>query len=272
MMQTKRNRFQLIENAMRSRNYIPQSDIKWAVEYICLQESNQAAEVLQFPTLQAEIAFNFGNRFALSNSSNEVFWYPEYGAINGINTCPVKKYWEAGLISLSVKFKPWGLFQLFGWDARLFSKKVVAAPLYFQNSSFKPLKNYFLNEQKIERKVFALEEFLLKSARVQTVPKDIFSFVDDIEDEESIKVYLKRKRIAHTTFNRQFKKVMGVGIKKFLSIKRIQNTMRDIQKNDLKSLTEIAYHHGFYDQAHFIRSFSTFTGMTPLQFKKRMFP
>lgn len=256
---------------MRSRYYVPQSDIKWAVEYICLQEFNQPAEVLQFPSLQAEITFNLGSRFALSNSANEVFWYPKYGAVNGINTCPVKKHWEADLTSLSVKFKPWGLFQLFGWDARLFSKKVVAAPLHFQNSPFKSLKDSFLNEQKIEKKVFAIEKFLLKSARIQTIPKDIFSFIDEIEEETSIKVYLKRKRIAHTSFNRRFKKVMGIGVKKFLSIKRIQNTMRDIQKNDLKSLTEIAYHHGFYDQAHFIKSFSTFTGMTPLQFKKRMF-
>lgn len=30
-----------------------------------------------------------------------------------------------------------------------------------------------------------------------------------------------------------------------------------------KNLTELAYHHGYYDQSHFINDFKTFTGESP---------
>ncbi len=36
------------------------------------------------------------------------------------------------------------------------------------------------------------------------------------------------------------------------------------------SLTDITYQCGFYDQAHFVRTFKLFTGLTPRQYKKAM--
>jgi AraC-like DNA-binding protein len=60
---------------------------------------------------------------------------------------------------------------------------------------------------------------------------------------------------------KRFRQAVGTSPKKFASIVRFKHV---IQRYDSgRSLTELAYEAGFYDQAHFIKEFKIFTGDTP---------
>lgn len=72
--------------------------------------------------------------------------------------------------------------------------------------------------------------------------------------------------ISQSPFEKRFRKVVGTSPKKFASIIRFNTVLNDL--NNTKSLTEICYENGFFDQAHFIKDFRQFTGHTPEHFKR----
>lgn len=85
---------------------------------------------------------------------------------------------------------------------------------------------------------------------------------------------IKMKALAanlHTSqspLEKRFRKIVGATPKKFASIVRLQTAIH-LHATDARSMTEIGYASGFYDQAHFIKEFSRFTGETPEQFFKK---
>lgn len=76
----------------------------------------------------------------------------------------------------------------------------------------------------------------------------------------------KQLYISKSAFEKRFRKIAGTSPKKFASLVRFKDILANYQP--YKSLTEIAYEAGFYDQSHFIKQFKTYTGETPENFFK----
>ena len=66
-------------------------------------------------------------------------------------------------------------------------------------------------------------------------------------------------------FERKFKEFAGLSPKLFSRIVRFQSTVKEYGKSN-RSLTDIAYDFGYYDQSHFIREFKEFSGYNPKAF------
>lgn len=73
--------------------------------------------------------------------------------------------------------------------------------------------------------------------------------------------------ISQSPLEKRFRKVVGSTPKKFASIVRFNALLETLSK---KSLTEICYEYKFFDQAHFIKDFKQFTGVTPTDFKRTL--
>jgi AraC-like DNA-binding protein len=74
----------------------------------------------------------------------------------------------------------------------------------------------------------------------------------------------ERLHISQSPLEKRFRKAVGASPKKFASIVRLKNVVSQYDPNN--SLTALGYEAGFYDQAHFIKEFKTFTGDTPESF------
>lgn len=61
-----------------------------------------------------------------------------------------------------------------------------------------------------------------------------------------------------------FKKTMGISVKKYAKIIKIQNAIQMIEDGHIQQYNSL----DFYDQAHFIREFKHLTTATPIQFEK----
>jgi AraC-like DNA-binding protein len=85
---------------------------------------------------------------------------------------------------------------------------------------------------------------------------------------ESTKGQIKTQDVASEVclgikqFERIFSKYVGINPKKFVSIVRFQNVIK-LNSKDKRTLSQIALDNGYYDQAHFIHDFRSFTGLTP---------
>jgi AraC-like DNA-binding protein len=70
--------------------------------------------------------------------------------------------------------------------------------------------------------------------------------------------------ISQDPFEKRFRKATGTSPKHFAEIVRLRNVIRNRQQPS--SLTDVALSSGYYDQAHFIKSFKNFTGQQPRLF------
>ncbi len=80
-------------------------------------------------------------------------------------------------------------------------------------------------------------------------------------DELAEQIKVNRRQL-----ERKFSAVIGMSPKQLSKIIRLQAALKMIEKQEFTSLTSLAYENGYFDQAHFIKDFKEFTGMSPKQF------
>jgi AraC-like DNA-binding protein len=122
-----------------------------------------------------------------------------------------------------------------------------------------------------KQRIQAVEKFLLSQLKDIQTDKLIAEAVKLIYHSRGtirIKELNEKLAISQSPFEKRFRKVVGTTPKKFASIVRF-NTVLDNLKGT-KSLTEICYENGFFDQAHFTKEFRQFTGESPENFKRFM--
>lgn len=79
--------------------------------------------------------------------------------------------------------------------------------------------------------------------------------------ELSEKIQVNRRQL-----ERRFSSVIGLSPKQLAKMIRLQTTLKMLENKQVSSLTALAYEGGYFDQAHFIKDFKEFTGMSPKQF------
>lgn len=136
---------------------------------------------------------------------------------------------------------------------------------------FKP-DNDFVLEQIFEENNFAkralkIEQLLLKKLNDQLPSKlkEALYIIDkDFDNTLSIESLAKKLDISTPSLFRLFKNNVGLNPKSYIKTIRFRNILTEIL-NTQQSLTDIAYANRYYDQAHFIHDFKSFTGHSPNQ-------
>lgn len=67
---------------------------------------------------------------------------------------------------------------------------------------------------------------------------------------------------------RKFNNGIGLSPKEFSRIIKFINSLHYLKRQDMLYLSDAAYDCGYYDQAHFIRDFKEYSGLTPTEFLK----
>ena len=83
--------------------------------------------------------------------------------------------------------------------------------------------------------------------------------IEDLPDQ----VFISQRQL-----QREFKDKLGISPKHYLRITRINEVIRLLDDNHAMDLTSVAYHCGYFDQAHFINDFKSITGKNPTIFIK----
>jgi AraC-like DNA-binding protein len=122
-----------------------------------------------------------------------------------------------------------------------------------------------LNEAREDlNKIKVIEGFLI--ARLNSAPADdlvvaALAIIHRSKGIIRIKDLAKQLYTSQSPLEKRFRQVVGASPKKFASIVRFKHSIQIYAH--LKSLTDLSYEAGFYDQAHFIKEFKNFTGDTP---------
>jgi AraC-like DNA-binding protein len=103
----------------------------------------------------------------------------------------------------------------------------------------------------------------------KTIDKVVKSTVETIlnaNGQFSVNEFSQNNNINRRHLTRKFSTAIGLSPKQLAKTIRIQTALKAMLNNEHTSLTDLAYENEYFDQAHFIKEFKEFTGLTPKEF------
>lgn len=132
------------------------------------------------------------------------------------------------------------------------------------------LGNQILNAISTSERIKIIEAFLFKElADKKTIDNIVKSTVDTIFNANgkfSVNEFSERNNINRRQLARKFSSAIGLSPKQLAKTIRIQTILKVLLNEKIKSFTDLAYESEYFDQAHFIKDFKEFTGLTPKEF------
>ena len=149
-----------------------------------------------------------------------------------------------------------------------------------ENTAVSLVKLFSKDKHEIEQKILRadstserinhIEAFLLsRLAYAKNIDRIIKSTIDTIltpNGQLSVAELSKQTNINRRQLERKFSSAIGLSPKQLSKIIRLQTTLKMLINKKFTSLTALAYEGEYYDQAHFIKDFREFTGLTPKEF------
>jgi len=215
-----------------------------------------------------ELVFHFGEPFLTHYPDNTVEKQPTGFAIAQLNKhILIQPRGKIGLIA--VRFHPWGAYHFFDLPIREFSEKPISAKDIWRGHG-SAIEEQILAAQDNEERLNIISGFLIEQLAAHhkrhASVDDVIRLVQQSRGLLSIKELRTKTGFGERTLERAFLSTIGISPKQFSRITRFLNTCRFIKQQTHKSLTQITYECGYYDQAHLIHEFQQFAGITPKEF------
>lgn len=134
----------------------------------------------------------------------------------------------------------------------------------------KELEQNMIQATDAQQRIKIIEEFLLnKLNESKTIENIVQTTVDTListNGSTSINTILKEGLSQRRKLERSFRKQIGISPKQLGKVIRLQAALKMLLNDEKENLTSVAYENEYFDQAHFIKDFKEFTGITPKEF------
>lgn len=239
------------------------------------KKSEVASPEIVLPDGRTELIVHFGDFFSKSdhdpNTGGGRFQRQEMVLMSGQLT---ERIWlqssgEVGVVS--ARFEPAGAARFF----RLPYEKMVDQILDFEKiepSLTATLQEHVSQAKTPKEKMQVLESMLTERLQSQKdSQEDIFvrqacRYIMDSGGEYSVQEIVKLIGYSERQLERKFKKQVGISLKTLSRIARFQKFITLSKSKEYSSLADAAMFCGYYDQSHFIRDFTQFSGVSPLHY------
>jgi AraC-like DNA-binding protein len=174
---------------------------------------------------------------------------------------------ETGIFS--IRFHPDGFTPFVTMPIKNMENRAVPLQELFGKDGLH-LEKEVLNALTSEDRVKIIESFLLKilitPKFIDRITKSSVEIILQLNGQLTIDELSDQLKIHKRQLERKFSSVIGLSPKQLSKIIRIQSTLKMLANKQFTSLTSVAYGGDYYDQAHFIKDFKEFTGMSPKKF------
>ncbi|MBV7331338.1 helix-turn-helix domain-containing protein [Chloroflexi bacterium TSY] len=249
-------------------SYIPQYPLSQFVQClwsVAAQTPYKREKIL--PSLTIELIFNLGSPFKVIDHAD-----PEQYALH-------KDFWIAGLQKdfiinepvaetnvMGVRFKPGGAYPFFDFPISELSNEVVEMDLIWGGFA-NEVREQLLAAQDLATRFNVLEAMLLKRLHsnlygLNTVQAAL-GHLTAVDGAVSIRCISEELGTSQKHLNHQFKKMVGASPKLFHRIVKFNQVLNHVNPVHGLNWTELAHHCGYYDQAHFNKDFTSFSGLNP---------
>jgi AraC-like DNA-binding protein len=252
---------------MNMQRYLPSDVLRPFVKAFLVIECDTERLNLLLPDTSVVMAFRYKGTVAdgqYSQGSNLPF-----AAISGLRKTSRLIHYAKDAATLLVLFQEGGaaaflrepLHELFGQS--------VALDDLMRPHELTSIEERLVEAKTARQRITIVEQFLLSRLAIVGPDKLITQAVGSIKagnGSVSVRALAESLSISQDAFEKRFRRVVGTTPKQFASLVRFRHLLNNQMPG--RSLTELAYESGYYDQAHFIKDFRSFTGQAPHDFFK----
>jgi AraC-like DNA-binding protein len=250
---------------MKFETYIPCDALKPFVKSLIISESTEEKTYKVLPDTYLVIGFQYKGKLTYIDKGNEVLL--SQSGITGLRDSFRIFKNSRGIGTLLVYFNEAGAATFFKEPLHELFRESLSLDNFMLRSELLLLEEQLCEADTDKKRIEVVEQFLI-SKIIYTEPDRLIltalSLIHKSKGNIRIKELMDQLHISQSPLEKRFRKAVGTSPKKFASIVRMKNLLQ--QHNSSNSLTDLGYEAGFYDQAHFIKAFKSFTGDTPENF------
>jgi AraC-like DNA-binding protein len=259
------------ESPMKPQIFEPKSELAEFVKCYWTLESEQENTPLKntiVPDGTMKLIFHYGDTYKHHPNNKESIILPKCFLIGQL-TQPyvVEPLGVTG--SFVVRFHPNGFLPFSTIPIKKMENTAVPLDKLFGKEG-EDIGEKILNAKNTTERINIIEAFLLnRLAGRQTIDKIVKSTVENIfnaNGQFSVTELSLQNNINRRQLTRKFSSAIGLSPKQLSKTIRIQATLKKLLTNEVTKLTDLAYENEYFDQAHFIKDFKQFTGLTPKEF------
>lgn len=216
-----------------------------------------------------EMIFILGDDIKRYTSADEFIIQPREMVIGQI-TEPFYIQPTGYVNTFAVRFYPYGFANFVPTPIRELTNRETPLELLFEKEASKQLEQKIILATDTEERISIVENFFLNrlsdKTTVDSIVKTTIDTIFSTKGASSINAILKDSLSKRRQLEREFKKQIGISPKQLGKVIRLQTALKMLLNQQSETLTSIAYESEYYDQAHFIKDFKEFTGITPKEF------
>ena len=223
--------------------------------------------ICRWPKSRIEVIFNFSDGAPILAKVGDRPGHLSNCFINGFNTAPVQIRLPEHQKFFGVQLQPLAVKKIFRVAACEFSNNVVDMTLL--DPGVNALWHQLAEQTSFEQRVAVFSNWIeVKLPDWHPQETRINNFLSGIDQHDlSVTALANSLYYSPRQLSRKITEATGMNTEEILLYKKYLHAVHLIHHTDL-SLTKIAYQSHFSDQSHFIKSFKTFTNMTPGDYKK----
>ncbi len=172
--------------------------------------------------------------------------------------------------TFAIRFYPYGFANFVTIPIKTLANKETSIEILFEKQTAEKLEQDIIQANNTEQRIKLIEDFLLKKLGEQTtvdnIVKSTIHTLLETKGNTSISAILKEDPAKRRQLERKFVKQIGISPKQLGKVIRLQSALKLLLNKEGENLTNIAYESEYYDQAHFIKDFKEFTGVSPSAF------
>ncbi|HRH69556.1 MAG TPA: helix-turn-helix domain-containing protein [Flavobacteriales bacterium] len=219
------------------------------------------------PVPHAQMVFSFGGASFERVMGGELKPSPDQ-AITGYTTRTIE-YSNPGRFWVCMAgFHPWGLQPFFEKPMRPIIDRNVELDKVFTGTE--ELDRAMRTASDGSARLQCIERFLLSKLRRPALDEVIVGSVKAIMEEKGrvrVQELADALSLSRRQYLRRFQDACGVEPSLFIQLVRFQSTFEAMdQQGAIPDWSAIALDAGYYDQAHFINAFRSFTGLAPTEY------
>lgn len=229
----------------------------------CSNVADMDVRETTYPFLQSELIFHYGEYFSVTGESVTVIknLYTDV-ILSGLKTSPFVTEVSGRYSAIGFLLKPhcYGIIKHhIGFDklediSDYLRRLLLDSSCLDFGSVEKSLQKLFTNQQPGYFLNFFQHQVNHSHLRRGAIGKELNSI-----------------NISQKHFNNRFKHFVGLTPGEFIKLKQVNHAIELMKSKRELNLTEISHEAGFYDQAHFSRTFKSFCGITPNTFRRNQF-
>ena len=174
--------------------------------------------------------------------------------------------------SFAIRFYPYGLANFLSIPIKALANAETPLTALFDEDTANSLTRRIVNAEDTEARIAVIEEFLFNTlgnqVSIDHIVKATIDLMFSTDGTISIGEMLNHDTSKRRQLERKFTAQVGISPKQLSKVIRLQSVLSRLLNQQSTTLSHIAYDSNYYDQAHFIKDFKEFTGMTPGEFFK----